>query len=236
MAVVRKLLAEVEHVIEHADDVRSYVLKPDGRTPRFKPGQFLHLAIDPYDPSHDWPDSRVFSIASAPKSDRIRVTVSKKGRFTGRIFSELTTGSNVWLKLPYGEFSFKNEADPLVLIAGGTGIAPFVSFLEQSLLDGHGPSTALHYGVRTPAHAIFEDVLDQCKRELSNFDMTTWVEEGDNLCGERGRLDIEKIHQKHGGESTIFYLSGPWEMIDAFRNRLAELGVAVDKIRIDAWE
>ena len=34
--------------------------------PRFTPGQFLHLALDPYDADGFWPDSRVFSIASSP--------------------------------------------------------------------------------------------------------------------------------------------------------------------------
>ena len=66
MSTPVKLPAEVENIIHHTDGVKSFIMKPLKPCPNFKPGQFLHLAIDEYDPSFHWPESRVFSIANSP--------------------------------------------------------------------------------------------------------------------------------------------------------------------------
>jgi len=59
--------SKVLSVIHHDDTVSTITLKPSRRLPNFKPGQFLHLALDPYDPTVGfWPESRVFSIAATP--------------------------------------------------------------------------------------------------------------------------------------------------------------------------
>ena len=66
MAVVRRVTAVVEKVDRYPENVCCYELRAEKRLPTFKPGQFLHLTLEPYDPSAEWPESRVFSIASAP--------------------------------------------------------------------------------------------------------------------------------------------------------------------------
>jgi ferredoxin-NADP reductase len=99
-----RIRAKVTRIEDHAPGVRSLILATERPVPRFQPGQFLHLAIDPYDPASHWPDSRVFSIASPPQSrSEIQITVSAVGVFTRRIL-ELKTGDEVWVKLPYGDF------------------------------------------------------------------------------------------------------------------------------------
>ena len=77
-----KLPAEVETIIQHTEDVKSFLMLPLKRCPNFKPGQFLHLAIDQYDPSFHWPESRVFSIANSPtRRDKIILWCSVSGVF-----------------------------------------------------------------------------------------------------------------------------------------------------------
>ena len=61
-----KLPATVQEIITHGDDVFSLRLAPQRQIPPYLPGQFLHLALDAYDPSSHWPESRVFSIATSP--------------------------------------------------------------------------------------------------------------------------------------------------------------------------
>jgi ferredoxin-NADP reductase len=67
VAVVRKIPCMVRDIADHGERVYTVVLEPSSAVPRFKPGQFLHLALDPYDGSGFWPESRVFSIASSPR-------------------------------------------------------------------------------------------------------------------------------------------------------------------------
>ena len=76
---------------------------PDGRY-KYHPGQYLHLAIDEnYDGIGQWPDSRCFSMQSNPGEETIRITYSVKGAFTRQMSEQLMVGSEVWLKLPYGD-------------------------------------------------------------------------------------------------------------------------------------
>ncbi|MDR1115534.1 MAG: hypothetical protein LBL33_05205, partial [Tannerella sp.] len=62
---------------------------------RYAPGEFLHLALDEYDPSGAWPESRCFSIQTAPDEENIKITYAVKGRFTQRMEKELFVGKSV---------------------------------------------------------------------------------------------------------------------------------------------
>ena len=64
----------------HGERVYTLALRPERPVPRFRAGQFLHLALDPYDPTGFWPESRVFSIASPPaQRDSVRITYAVHG-------------------------------------------------------------------------------------------------------------------------------------------------------------
>ncbi|MCX6904939.1 MAG: hypothetical protein NTW03_15955, partial [Verrucomicrobia bacterium] len=119
----RKIRCTVEAITDHGGRVYTIDLAPATPVPAFRPGQFLHLTVDDYDPSSFWPESRVLSIASSPRErSRIRVCYSVKGRYTTKMEQTLKIGSEAWIKLPYGEFVIDEQVDS-VLIAGGTGIS-----------------------------------------------------------------------------------------------------------------
>jgi ferredoxin-NADP reductase len=235
MASPVKIKVTVAEVVKHTDSVVSYRFLPQGRVPRFQAGQFLHLALDEYHPEQQWPESRVFSIASSPaeRTTELAVTISVKGRFTERIFNTLEKGSTCWLKLPYGEFLFPPDRH-LVLIAGGVGITPYLSLLKQMLEEKSHQSVSLCYGIRSAAHYLFGYLLDRCASELPNFGKTIYCEDG-SVPGNTGILDIGAIHAA-APDGSLFYLSGPPAMIAAFKSRLRDLGVASERVRVDDWE
>jgi len=57
MANPLKIKCTVSSIINHNDTVSTITLKPSRRLPNFQPGQFLHLALDAYDPTGGGPDS-----------------------------------------------------------------------------------------------------------------------------------------------------------------------------------
>ncbi|MCU0857113.1 MAG: FAD-dependent oxidoreductase [Pontiellaceae bacterium] len=235
MANPVKIKAVVTEAVHHTGSVASYRFAPQGRVPKFHAGQFLHIALDEYHPDAQWPESRVFSIASAPSArhEELAVTISVKGRFTERIFQTLEKGSECWLKLPYGEFLFPPDRH-LTLIAGGVGITPYLSLLKQMLEEKSGQGVALCYGVRSAEYYLFEDLINRCEAELPNFGKTVWCEDG-SVPGEKGILNIDAIHSA-APEHSLFYLSGPPAMIRSFKNRLRDLGVEAERICVDDWE
>ena len=108
-----KLKAQVLSVKSFGPDTYSVKFKPEVSPPRFKAGQFLHLTIDEYDPAGGfWPESRVFSIASAPGMSELEIVYSVKGRYTRRMADHLSSGREVWLKLPYGNFIIDSSIAP----------------------------------------------------------------------------------------------------------------------------
>lgn len=235
MANPVKIRAIVTSVVKHTESVVSYIFVPQGRVPKFRAGQFLHIALDEYHSDAQWPESRVFSIASSPseRASELAVTISVKGRFTERIYQTLEEGSECWLKLPYGEFLFPPDKH-LTLIAGGVGITPYLAFLQQMLEEQSAQKVRLYYGIRSVAHYLFGGLLTRCEAELPNFNKTIYCEAGAGL-GEQGILDIDSIYSAAPDES-LFYLSGPPAMITKFKARLYDLGVDRQSIRVDDWE
>lgn len=235
MASPAKIRATVVAVDRHVDGVASYRFRPEGRVPKFRAGQFLHLALDDYNSQAQWPESRVFSIASSPAERRseLAITVSVKGRYTQRIFDELGVGSQCWLKLPYGSFLFP-AGEELVLVAGGVGITPYLSLFKQMLAEQSGQRVCLYYGVRAKEYYLFGELLESCRRELPNFKLVVYsVEEMENA--RIGILDIEAIAEE-SSPSSLFYLSGPPQMISNFKAALLDGSVGEDRILIDDWE
>ena len=122
MSLPRKIRCIVDSIVDHGDHVYTVDLTPAKLVPEFRPGQFLHLTVDDYDPSSFWPESRVFSIASSPRErERIRICYSVVGHYTRKMEQMLGAGARVWIRLPHGRFVIDDSRDA-TLIAGGTGI------------------------------------------------------------------------------------------------------------------
>ncbi len=246
MAVVHKLRCQVANIIDHGLQVYTLELRPERPVPRFRPGQFLHLALDEYDPAGFWPESRVFSIASAPKERAcLRVSYAVRGRFTARMERELSVGSTVWIKMPYGDF-IVDGSRPAVLLAGGTGITAFTAFIEE-LEPDHSCPVWLVYGARDRQRLIGYDLVQRQVQRVAQLRVFYFVERDDDPPGlqvdtpsaswEVGRISCGAIWgHLNGVDHTVFYLSGPPAMVQALTHELRGLGVAPAAIRTDAWE
>jgi ferredoxin-NADP reductase len=238
MPVPRKMRCEVSKLIDHGEHVHSIFLTPEKRLPRFLPGQFLHLALDPYDPSSFWPESRVFSIASSP-TDRqcVRITYAVKGKFTTRMENELIVGKEVWVKLPYGEFVINNSGD-VVLFAGGTGITAFYAYLDQLETD-HANSISVFYGARNFDLLIYRSMIDH--KAVNCPELNAWYYSEDGHAQEDheiiGRLSVKSAFERLNKPlEKEYYLSGPPDMLQALREDLIQRCISPDFIKIDSWE
>lgn len=238
--------AIVEQVIRHTPDVTTYRLRADKRLPRFTPGQFIHLTLEPYDPASFWPESRVFSVANAVADRRtVELTISRQGAYTSKILNQLGEGDQVWAKGPYGEFTIAASQgyDHAVLIAGGTGITPFCAFMDAALSQGTLPiaQASLYYGAQTPSLLIYRALAERCAAEVPGFQAHYFAEQGADDRDARahpGRIDLGAVLRDcTEPEATAFYLSGPKPMIEAFQGSLIGThGLSPSQVLIDAWE
>jgi len=245
-----KLRCQVQKITDHGEHVYTVDLAPKRLVPHFKPGQFLHLALDDYDPSGFWPESRVFSIASAPaRRDYLKISYSVKGKYTTRMENELQEGRMVWIKLPYGDFVIQ-DTENVVLLAGGTGITAFTAFLEN-LTAEHQHMAYLIYGARNCELLIYRNMIEIQASLISRLKTFYFIEnqhtlltKGTQLTSQTqqphiipGRLFLDAIWNRlENPRSATFYIAGPPAMIQALTGNLLKKGVTTEKIKVDAWE
>jgi NAD(P)H-flavin reductase len=244
MASVRKIPCTVKEAHDCGQGVYHIKLDPQERLPRFSAGQFLHLTLDPYDPASFWPESRVFSIASAPsRTEPLEILYSVKGRYTKRMGQELKPGSEVWIKLPYGEFIFDDPGKARIFFAGGTGISAFSALLNAVLKSGQKAPLKLVYGIRNEQLFFYREAVEALAREGLCEQIHLFVEEGAlppeqaNLSVRPGRIDFEAVWPAlDAGGLTDFYLAGPPVMLDILTGKLREKNVPDSRIYVDKWE
>ena len=112
---------------------------------RFEAGQYLKLIL---------PDGalKAFSIASAPESSLLELQVQAPpvGHGTPRLIEHFRQCDTVTCQLPFGRCRLPPDPTPVLMIAGGTGIAPMRAMLASSVARGERRDIWLYWGVGTP--------------------------------------------------------------------------------------
>lgn len=224
MAIVKKHHSRIKSINTRIEGVYSLEIESLDKPFKYHSGQFLHLTLDEYNPSEQWPESRCFSIQSNPGEKNIRITYAVKGKFTKKMEQRLKVGSEVWLKLPYGElFTRPHNKKNTVFIAGGTGITPFLSLFTHETFNNY-ENPRIYLGFKSPSYNIYDSELAKILVEKKIF--------YENL---EGSIDIHKILDENRAECD-FFISGPPLMIKTFRDFLLSVGVHDQNIRTDDWE
>ncbi|NLD92036.1 MAG: FAD-dependent oxidoreductase [Fibrobacter sp.] len=247
MANPIKISSTVETIEQFGDGVYKVTLVPSKRLPRFKAGQFLHLTVDAYDPQGGWwPESRVFSIASHPTDEHVEIVYSVKGIYTNKMREYLEPGKEVWLKLPYGDFSVQSvlsDSQDVILVAGGTGVSPYIPFVKKEIAAFSQQNVKLIYGIRKVENLLFKEVFENAIRDSLKFTMDLFVEQTEIPKLVNGAAQFEGIIQldhlyavSKAYTKPIYFLSGPPKMINYFKAGLIERGIDSNHIKIDAWE
>ena len=228
--IIKKYKAKVEKIENEIEGVYTLTFTCDDRKFRYSPGQFLHIAIDnDYDGSGQWPESRCFSMQTSPEDEYLKITYAVKGDFTKKMEKELKVGSEVWLKMPYGElFDLGHNSDNTVFISGGTGITPYLSLFTDSKFANY-KNPVLYAGYRSEKFNIYDKDLSKASFINSEMKVHNVYEDID------GKLNIDKIF-KENGFSSSYFISGPPIMIKLFKQALLSFGVSENIIFTDEWE
>ena len=173
----------------------------------FTPGQSFSMEI-PQRPRL-W---RYFSPANAPREDgslELHVQLVDGGQVSGALVRSLSAGDTVKLGSPVGDQLTRADGDQrdLVLVAGGTGLAPLRSLVEQVDREwqdrGRGVRVHLFHGVRQPWHLYDRAVLTELARGRPWFEYTEVVSDDRSFPGARGLVgSVAARHQSWEGWSA----------------------------------
>ncbi len=173
---------------------------------------------------------RCFSAITAPSdSGELGIAFRSGGAFTAAL-SELTPGSQVDIAGPFGDFTVsRDETRPLMFLAGGIGITPFLSILRD--LDGRRnvqPITLLYSTNSLHDVPFARELMDLAKRNPNyTIRFLTSTVPKDKLGHPlivQGRLSDEII-QQHASTDTQYYICGPQGYATAAHETLEDLGV-----------
>ena len=224
-AFLRRLPYTVSEVRPERGRVWSLALQAD-RHPgmRFLPGQYGYLRLgSPYSL-----DEHPFSFSSSSEQgDRLEFAIRELGDFTNRI-GQVPPGTTAYVDGPHGSFSTDLTPAPgYVFIAGGIGIAPFMSLL-RTLADRRDPRPVLLvYGEKRWDDVAFREELRELEGRM-NLDVVFVLEEAhEGWEGETGFV-TEAVLRRHLPRESFerhVFICGPNPMIDAIERALVACGV-----------
>ncbi|MEW9899226.1 fatty acid desaturase [Chitinivorax sp. PXF-14] len=201
----------------------------------YQAGQFADISIGSL-PSI----SRSYSFATPPQADgRVEFFVRKVpgGVFSTAINERELIGETVRVDGPAGDFWLREGRTPLLLVAGGSGLAPILALLQQAAQDGCSRPVALLFGARTERDLYALDEIEAIRRSWrGDFRFVPVLSEAgpnDGWAGERG-LVTDHL-QRHLADGADVYLCGPPVMIDTAEKRLQRGGVGPKRIHADRF-
>lgn len=209
----------------------------------FTPGQYIDLTL-PGSKSEYAPSDTVthtFSIASSPLDDGLLLTTRMRDTLFKRIISTFPIGTMVKIEGPMGSFSLHNNtARPAVFLAGGIGIAPFLSMLTYAAEEKLHHHIVLFYANRYLKDAAFIDALWRLETANPRFrfvpTLTRITSEDGDWKGKTGHISSEMLLTRVKAlRGPIYYIAGPPTMVASARQTLSAAGIDDDDIRTDEF-
>lgn len=227
----------VSQVIEETESTKTLRLVPSaGVLPPFKAGQFMTLFLD----VEGVKTARAYSISSPPtRPGHVDFTVreARDGFVSKYLCNDVLPGDEFEVSGPAGNFFYEplTDTDSLVLLAGGSGVTPFMSMIREAADSGSDVDLHLIYGSRVPTDVIFGNELTEIARRVKNFKFDVVMSEPpEGYGGPCGLLDSTMIRSRIGGiEGKTFFLCGPHAMYGLCTAALEDLGVRPGRIRVE---
>ncbi|HED12081.1 MAG TPA: 2Fe-2S iron-sulfur cluster binding domain-containing protein [Gammaproteobacteria bacterium] len=233
---IHTLPSRVAGMTRLTDDVMRIRLQlPKEKIFDFLPGQYLDVLLDNG-------RRRSFSIANAPSDDNqleLHIRHVEGGDFTEHVFKQLKIKDILRIQGPLGTFFMRQDSSrPVLMLAGGTGLAPAKAILEQQLQHNTRSSIHLFWGVRNKADLYADTMLRSWCDKLKNFQYTPVLSEAVDGTWDGASGWVHEALLRHYPDLTEFdlYASGPPPMIAAARGTFAARGLSNDRFFYDSFE
>lgn len=187
----------------------------------FLAGQYVNIQVP------GTPHVRAYSFSSRPGSAEGRFLIRNVpgGMMSQWLTLQARPGDRLTLSGPMGSFYLRHGERPLLMLAGGTGLAPLLSMLETLQAQNAARPVTLMYGVTRDADLVKTEALEAFRQQLTHFCWLPVVAEENSPCPQRGfvtdHLDDAMLNN---GEVDI-YLCGPPPMVNAVATALRERGI-----------
>jgi len=240
VASINWQLATVTAIHAETPHVKTISLSVPGWTGH-KPGQHVDVRLTAQD---GYQAERSYSIASAP-NDRhsIELTVERvpDGEVSPFLHDELILGDRFELRGPIGGYFVWDAAaaDPLLLIAGGSGVVPLMAMMRHRVRSGSGTPCTLLYSSRSADDVIYAGELEQFAARADGVRVVETLTrvQPPGWTGYARRIDQAMIADmlEMTGRMAQAFVCGPTPLVESAAQALVALGLAPGQIKTERF-
>ncbi len=230
-------LADVVGVVAETPDVKTIAFDVPG-WPGHRAGQHLDVRLTADD---GYQAERSYSIASAPDGTRVELTVVRigDGEVSPYLTDELGPGDQIELRGPVGGYFVWEPplGGPLLLVAGGSGVAPLMAMIRLRVAAGSDVDTRLLLSSRGWDDVIYREELQRLNGSSLRVVHTLTATQPPGWTGYARRVDAEMLAEVGPGpaEHPRVYVCGPTPFVEAVAEALVHLGHQPQQIKTERF-
>jgi CDP-4-dehydro-6-deoxyglucose reductase len=233
-ATIKRLPCRIERAERWSPDVLGIFLRlPAAETFLFEAGQYVDILLP-------GGRRRSFSIASPPHDSRLlelHVRRVAGGELTERLFAKEPRNTLLTLEGPFGHFTYRPAAASMLLVGGGTGLAPLKSILRHVVETGVRREVALYWGVRTESDLYAHAELEKIASSAVPLRHTAVLSNpGPSWQGRRGLVHEAVLHDLERFDVPDIYASGPPQMIETLRREFILRGADPARLYFESFD
>lgn len=232
--LIKRLPARIERAVPLSHDVMGLYLKlPAAEDFHFEAGQYIDIMLP-------GGRRRSFSIASPPHDARpleLHVRRVAGGEFSAPLFDAGPASTLISIEGPLGQFTYRAGSAPMLLIGGGTGLAPLLSILRHVIETGLERDMQLYWGVRSERDLYAHASLEALARRTSRLNYVPVLSEpAPEWSGARGLVHEAALAGVHDLDNYDVYAAGPPAMISVVRSEFGLRGVLPSRLHFDSFD
>ena len=231
-------VAEVVDIVDETPRVKTIAFDVRGWHGH-RAGQHVDVRLTAAD---GYQAQRSYSIASPPDGTSVELTVERldDGEVSPYLTDELRPGDQIELRGPVGGYFVWEEplGGPLLLIAGGSGVAPFRSILRHHRATGSTVPVRMLYSARSLAEVIYREELVRIDADgVIDIRLTLTRERPHGWRGYARRIDRELLAEVAWppSEQPLAYVCGPTNFVERAANELVAIGHEAGRIRTERF-
>jgi naphthalene 1,2-dioxygenase ferredoxin reductase component len=226
--ILKATVVEIEDLTHDIKRVRLALSKPFD----FSPGQYATLQ---FTPEH----IRPYSMASTANGQEVEfhIRLVPDGRVTSYVAADLKAGDAVRISGPLGTAYLRRKSeDPVLCIAGGTGLAPILSILRGMAESPTSRPVHVYFGVRSEADVYGTHWLDALRESLPGLRVHVVLASGEACTPYRTGMVTDAVDADWNTlDGWRAYVAGAPAMVDASSALLRKKGVDPGQIYADAF-
>jgi ferredoxin-NADP reductase len=206
--------------------------------PGHRAGQHVDVRLTAED---GYQAERSYSIASAPESDRLELTVERldDGEVSPYLTDELRQGDRIELRGPIGGYFVweASQGGPLVLVAGGSGIVPLMAMIRHRAVAGSDADTRLLFSSRSWDDIIYREELGRLSGNGLTVVHTLTRMQPPDWTGYARRVGGEMLAEVGPGpdERPLAYVCGPTPFVESVATGLVQLGHEPHRVKTERF-